>query len=164
MFDKIYPHHKKMIYLVFAIVFITCLCILLCLAEFDRIKDFVGFTKLFISNIVTFISISFAFYLTNLTILFSSKYIKDFRQEDNIKPNQRKIHTLKTYFTLAIYCALLTIIASFAVLFIAVFGGKYLLIFAFSILMAIFIENFIFIFLLLKIFMNALIIQTRGNP
>lgn len=87
-----------MIYLVFAIVFITCLCILLCLAEFDRIKDFVGFTKLFISNIVTFISISFAFYLTNLTILFSSKYIKDFRQEDNIKPNQRKIHTLKGIF------------------------------------------------------------------
>lgn len=165
MFNRIYDKHKMLITLTWIISFIICLLCLLFifLEEFVEYENFVEFIKNFISGTITFISISFGFYLTNLSILFSSKYIKMLYKEDKNKPTQRQIHTIKEYFKLAIYCALITIGVSFVVLFGIIFKDKYTLIILFSLLLAFFIENFIFIYLLLKVFINTLIVQARPD-
>ena len=117
-----------------------------------------------VTNIVTFISICFGFYLTSLSILFSSDYIKSLNAEDAQKPTQRQIHTLQKYFKLAIYCSLQTIIAALSVLLLAfLFPNKHIIIISTSFLISIFMKNFIFIHLLLKVFMNAFIVQARPN-
>lgn len=163
MVSRIYDIHKKLILLVFIISFIVCLfgMLYLILWNYVEYEKLIEFIKNFITNIITFVSISFGFYLTSFSILFSSQYIKTLNKEDTLKPTQRKIHTLKEYFKLAIYTSLLTISASFIVLFVIIFQNEYFLIFMFSFLVAFLAENFIFIYLLLKIFTNALIIQAR---
>ncbi|NDJ27636.1 hypothetical protein DMB95_06610 [Campylobacter sp. MIT 12-8780] len=161
MFNKIYENHKKIVWVIFLSSLFACISVLYILFYCSDIlqKDINEYMKGSVSNIITFMSICFGFYLTSLSILFSSKYLKKLYTEDHNKPTQRKIHTLKEYFQLAVYCALLTVIVSFIVLLILVFQNKWLSIFAFSLLMSIFVENFLFLFLLLKIFLNALVIQ-----
>lgn len=160
----IYDHHKRNIILVFIIVFVGCLLIqYLFLSEKTINKEFIEFVKNFSTNIITFISIAFGFYLTSLSVLFSSKYIKILNIEDKIKPIQRQIHTVKAYFQSAVYWALITIFISFLTLISLFLNEKNTLIIMLSCLMATFIENFVFIYLLLKIFMNALVIQARKD-
>lgn len=165
MFNGIYREHKVLVVSIFFISFILCCVGMFLLFYFDALKlqSLIEFMKSFVSNIITFISIAFGFYLTSISILFSSKYIKTLNEEDKKQPVQRQIHTLKAYFTLSVYSALLTISLSLIVLFGNVFENKYISIISFSLLISFFIENFIFIYLLLKVFMNALIIQARPN-
>lgn len=163
MLNRIYDTHKKWILLAFVISFAVCLASMLYLVLWNCVNynKLIEFIKNFITNVITFISISFGFYLTSFSILFSSQYIKTLNDEDIVKTTQRKIHTLKEYFKLAIYTSLLTIGISFIVLFGIIFKNEYILIVMFSFLVAFFIENFIFIYLLLKIFTNALVTQAK---
>lgn len=170
MLDKIYNNkknnHKTIIIFSFIISFLICFIVLYLILHIKSIdkKEIEEFIKSFISNLITFISICFGFYLTSLSILFSSNYIKTLYIEDPKKPTQRKIHTVKEYFKLAIYCSLFTIGISFIVLLLwFIFQNEYILIFSFSILIGIFIENFLFIYLLLKIFMDAFITQAKPD-
>lgn len=127
MVSRIYDIHKKLILLVFIISFIVCLfgMLYLILWNYVEYEKLIEFIKNFITNIITFVSISFGFYLTSFSILFSSQYIKTLNKEDTLKPTQRRIHTLKEYFKLAIYTSLLTISASFIVLFVIIFQNEY---------------------------------------
>ncbi|EAH5167594.1 hypothetical protein D8I16_08230, partial [Campylobacter jejuni] len=110
-----------------------------------------------------FVSICFGFYLTTLSILFSSRYIKLLNNEDSKKKTQRQIHTLKEYFRLAIYCALITIVFCFLILITLKLENKNITFILFSFFLGFFAENFIFIFLLLKVFLNALVIQAKND-
>lgn len=158
--------HKTIIISIFIGVFFICLILSYYALNSQHISHnkIIKFIEHFTSSIITFISICFGFYLTSLSILFSSKYIKTLNVEDVQKPTQRKIHTIKEYFKLAIYCSLLTIILSLLVLLLfSIFQNKYILSITFSVFIAIFIENFIIIYWLLKIFMNAIVIQARPD-
>ncbi|MFC3867559.1 hypothetical protein [Helicobacter equorum] len=159
----IYKEDKTLVIVVFVIFFIISLGFSYFLLCFLNLKDFSEFIKNFTTNVITFISIAFGFYLTSLSIIFSSKYIGMLNITDERKPDQKQIHTLREYFKLAIYCALTTIIASFIALVCIFFSEKNTIAIVFALLAAIFAENFIFIYLLLKIFMNALIIQARKD-
>ncbi len=162
MLNGIYANHKKSIIYSFIAIFLISI-IFFCYKSYKH-DDIVKLMKDIIPNIITFISICFGFYLTSLSILFSSKYIKTLNGEDSEQPTQRKIHTVKEYFKYSIYCALLTIALCFIVIFATfVCENIYILIVVLSALVGIFIENFIFIYYLLKIFMNALIIQARPD-
>ena len=156
---SIYKKHKKVLFSIFCIVFIISIGYFLTLKQTVITKEFFEFTKALISNIITFMSITFGFYLTSISILFSSEYIKNFRQEDKKIPTNRQIHTLKQYFEIAIYCVLLTIIIGFVLLFLLNIKNCYIIILVFSFFIAIFALNFVFIFLLLKVFFNAFINQ-----
>ena len=165
MFNGIYDKHKRMIlYIFFAVMELTFLSMYLFGfydIEHDTLKKFIN---AFISNVITFISICFGFYLTSLSILFSSKILKELNTEDPYKPTQRHIHTLKAYFKLAIYCSLLTIALSFVLFIISSFIEKVIVVLILcSLFLAIFVENFIFIYLLLRVFLNAFVFQARDN-
>lgn len=159
MFSIIYKKHMKVLSLIFCIIFIISIVYFLAFKEMITTKEFAEFTKNLISNITTFMSITFGFYLTSISILFSSEYIKKFKQEDKKISTNRQIHTLKQYFEIAIYCVLLTIISGFVLLFLLNIKNCYIIIFAFSFFIAIFALNFVFIFLLLKVFFNAFVNQ-----
>lgn len=59
----------------------------------------ISITESLMQNFITFLSITFGFYMTSLSVLYNSKYIKKLYEEiDPKKPTQRKIHTLKNYF------------------------------------------------------------------
>lgn len=168
MLNQIYNdgknRHKTLIISLFFIVFFVCIVIFYYFFSNQYIKEINEFIKNFITNIITFISICFGFYLTSLSILFSSKYVKTLNSEDTQKPTQRRIHTIREYFKLAIYCSLITIVAALLVLLLSfLFPNKYTITVLFSVFMSFFVENFIFIYLLLKIFMNALVIQARPD-
>lgn len=165
MLNKIYDNHKRFIMLAFVCSLMFCLFCMFYFYQYNCIihKNLINIIEKFISNIITFVSISFGFYLTSSSILFSSQYIKTLNKEDELKPSQRKIHTLKEYFKLAIYNALFTISVSFFVLLAIAIQNDIVLIILFSILIAFLILNFIFIYLLLKVFGNALIIQARPD-
>ncbi len=159
----IYEEDRVFITSTFAIFFILFLILSCFLSSIININNFIELLKNFITNIITFISIAFGFYLTSLSILFSSKYINMLNITDKRKSDQKQIHTLREYFKLAIYCALATIVISFITLICIFSNEKIIMTIAFAFLVAIFIENFIFIYLLLKIFMNALVIQARKD-
>lgn len=170
MLDTIYNDrknkHKTIIISTFIGVFFVCFILSYYALNNQHIShsEIIKFIENFTSSIITFVSICFGFYLTSLSILFSSKYIKTLNVEDIQKPTQRKIHTIREYFKLAIYCSLLTIILSLLVLLLFFISqNKYILVITFSVFVAIFVENFIIIYWLLKIFMNALVIQARPD-
>lgn len=163
MMRGIYKEDKKIIICIFITSFILFLIIsyfLLCVMD---IKKIIEPMENFTTNIITFISIAFGFYLTSLSVIFSSKYIGMLNTTDERKPDQKKIHTLSEYFKLAIYCALTTIVVSFMTLICIFFNERNIIAIVFALLVAIFIENFIFIYLLLKIFTDALVIQARKD-
>lgn len=163
MMRGIYKEDKKIIICIFITSFILFLIIsyfLLCVTD---IKKIIEPMENFTTNIITFISIAFGFYLTSLSVIFSSKYIGMLNTTDERKPDQKKIHTLREYFKLAIYCALTTIVVSFMTLICIFFNERNIIAIVFALLVAIFIENFIFIYLLLKIFTDALVIQARKD-
>lgn len=165
MFSGIYNQDKKKIIYSTIIVFIISMLTTLYIMDSLDIsqENLKQFTSSFISNVITFVSICFGFYLTSISILFSSKFIKELNVEDKHKPDQRSIHTLKAYFKLAILYALITVAFSFLLLFIVSFASKYYISVFFSLFFAVFLENFYFIYLLLKVFLNALVFQARSN-
>ncbi len=162
MLNKIYQEHKKIIYFSFVAIILVALISVFCFKLFKQ-NEIAKLIEIFITNAITFISICFGFYLTSLSILFSSKYIKLLNNEDPNKKTQRQIHTLREYFELAMYCALVTIIFCFLSLITLKLTNQTMSFIIFSIFLGFFVENFIFIFLLLKVFLNALVIQAREN-
>lgn len=114
MLGNIYDEDKRKIFISFTlIVVLVFISIFYLNFEYSKIEKLI---ENFISNAITFVSICFGFYLTTLSILFSSRYIKLLNNEDSKKKTQRQIHTLKEYFRLAIYCALITIVFCFLIL------------------------------------------------
>lgn len=106
-------------------------------------------------------SITFGFYLTSLSILFSSKYLGTLYDDiDPLIPTQRKIHTLKHYITDAICIALATIIICFMSLIAPIIDNVYFYLAIFALLITLFIINFVFIYFIFKVFINALITQS----
>ncbi len=115
-------------------------------------------------NFITFLSITFGFYMTSLSVLYNSKYIKQLYDEiDPIKPTQRKIHTLKNYFKNSAYWSLFSIGLLMIYSLITVVEKNILIINPFfeSILVSVVFINFIFMFLLFKVFLNGLITESN---
>ncbi|MDY0403188.1 MAG: hypothetical protein RBQ76_07105 [Sulfurovum sp.] len=111
-------------------------------------------------NFITFLSITFGFYMTSLSVLYNSKYIKKLYDEiDPKKPTQRKIHTLKTYFKNSAYWSLFSIGLLMIYSLITKIENNVLDLNAFfeSILVSVVFINFIFMILLFKVFINGLI-------
>lgn len=158
MLNKIYDNHKRFIILAFVCSFMFCLFGMFYFYQYNCIihKSLINLIEKFISNIITFVSISFGFYLTSSSILFSSQYIKTLNKEDELKPSQRKIHTLKEYFKLAIYNALFTISISFFVLLAIAIQNDIVLIILFSISYCIFDFKLYFHIFIIKSFWKCL--------
>ena len=165
MLDKIYASDRKVIVLLSTVSLVISLIVCYVLVYVSDVSQerILELMKHFTSNVITFVSISFGFYLTSLSMLFSSQYIKELNVRDKYKDGQLVIQTIKEYFRLAIYCALLTIIVAFSVYFIVslfnFFSTKILFIVLFSVLISIFLENFLFVFFLLKTLLKALMIE-----
>ena len=160
-----YKKSKWEVAIFFAIVFFSIFIIFSYLIYHHLLdyKNMFNLVKDTISNANTFMSICFGFYLTNLSVLFSSSYIKELNKNIDISGTQKQIYTVKNYFRNAIYCALLTILVGFIVLFLqSVIGNIYVNIITFSFFCALFMLNFYFIYQILKLFMNALIIESRS--
>jgi len=151
-----YRYHKISIITIFSLSFIS-IFISLIFFDMGKIENFIN---TFSTNLITFMSITFGFYLTSLSILFSSKYLGTLYDIDPIKPIQRRIHTLKYYIKNAIYSALITIIACFLALVAPIINNVYFYKIIFSLLIGLFIINFMFIYFILKVFINALIVQS----
>ncbi len=94
-----YRHHKILAFVFFVMVSVI-------VYEVD-----VRLTEAFVSNLITFFSIVFGFYLTGVSILFGSNFSKRLRQEEDSRKNtQTKLHTLKSYFSFSSLISLLSII------------------------------------------------------
>ncbi len=126
----------------------------------------ISISESLMQNFITFLSITFGFYMTSLSVLYNSKYIKKLYLEiDKIKPTQRKIHTLKIYFTNSAFWSLFSIFISMIYSLVAKVDNNILIINQFfeNILIVVIFTNFIFIFLLFKIFINGLIEEGKNN-
>lgn len=143
-----YNEHIKILFLVFVGVFTSCFFI-----------D-VSISESLMQNFITFLSISFGFYMTSLSVLYNSKYIKKLYDEIDLKkPTQRKIHTLKSYFKNSAYWSLFSIGLLMIYSLIGKVVGSVLILNTFmeSILVSVVFVNFIFMFLLFRVFINGLI-------
>lgn len=160
MLNRLYSRDKKWIF----IISLTTALIL----SIGFYFDFFPKNKLdsliasFTSNVITFMSIYFGFYFTSMSALFSSKYITYFNEIDKKKPNQRKIHTLIAYFFVAVCLALLTIVVAFILSVVAIVYKNFIEI-IFFVLCYLLALNLFFAFLILRIFVNALIVQSQRN-
>lgn len=120
----------------------------------------VSISESLMQNFITFLSITFGFYMTSLSVLYNSKYIKKLYDEiDPKKPTQRKIHTLKSYFKNSAYWSLFSIGLLMIYSLISKVVGSVLILNTFmeSILVSVVFVNFIFMFLLFRVFINGLI-------
>lgn len=143
-----YSEHVKSLFLTVIGIFTICFFI-----------D-VSISESLIQNFITFLSITFGFYMTSLSVLYNSKYIKKLYDEiDPKKPNQRKIHTLKNYFKNSAYWSLFSIGLLMTYLLIVKIESNILVLNTFfeSILVSVVFVNFIFMVLLFKVFINGLI-------
>lgn len=125
----------------------------------------ISISESLIQNFITFLSITFGFYMTSLSILYNSKYIKRLYEEiDPKKPTQRKIHTLKSYFKYSAYWSLFSIGALMIYSLLTKVQSNILVLNSFyeSILVSVVFVNFIFIFLLFKVFVNGLIEEAKN--
>lgn len=117
-----------------------------------------------IQNFITFLSITFGFYMTSLSVLYNSKYIKKLYDEvDPRKPTQRKIHTLKNYFKNSAYWSLFSIALLIVYSLVTTVEKNILILNPFfeSILVSVVFANFIFMYLLFKVFINGLIAESK---
>ena len=140
--------HIKILFLVFIGIFIICLFV-----------D-VSISESLMQNFITFLSITFGFYMTSLSVLYNSKYIKRLYDEIDPKiPTQRKIHTLKNYFNNSAYWSLFSIGLLIVYSLLTVVNQNILTLNLFfeSVLVSVVFVNFVFMFLLFKIFTNGLI-------
>lgn len=136
-------------------LFITTICVFIICFFID-----VSISESLMQNFITFLSITFGFYMTSLSVLYNSKYIKKLYDEiDQKKPIQRKIHTLKNYFKNSAYWSLFSIGLLMAYSLIAKVENSTLVLNTFfeSLLVSVVFINFIFMFLLFKVFINGLI-------
>ncbi len=120
----------------------------------------ISITESLMQNFITFLSITFGFYMTSLSVLYNSKYIKKLYDEiDPKKPTQRKIHTLKNYFRDSAYWSLFSIGLLIIYSLTTKVESSTLLLNSFfeSLLVSVVFVNFIFMFLLFKVFINGLI-------
>lgn len=157
MLNRIYSEHK--IALFYSISILALFFVIVFYFDFlPKEEKLQNFSSSFTSNTITFTSIYFGFYFTSMSILFSSKYISHLNDVDEKKPEQLKVHTFRAYFLLSIYFITATIATAFLLI---VFGEVNLILFKiiFSILSYLIVLNLCLSFLLLKVFLNALIIQ-----
>lgn len=115
-----------------------------------------------IQNFITFVSITFGFYMTSLSVLYNSKYIKKLYDEiDPQKITQRKIHTLKAYFKYSAYWALFTISFTLLCSMIANVDDNILQlnVLVEGLLISILSINLVFTTLLFKVFINGLMTE-----
>lgn len=143
-----YSKHTK--YLIFMTV---------CIFGISFLID-ISISESLMQNFITFLSITFGFYMTSLSVLYNSKYIKKLYYEiDPIKPTQRKIHTLKSYFKASAYWSLLSIGLLMIYSLITKVEHSNLDMNAFfeGILVSVVFINFVFMFLLFRVFINGLI-------
>lgn len=120
----------------------------------------ISISESLMQNFITFLSITFGFYMTSLSVLYNSKYIKKLYDEiDPRKPTQRKIHTLKNYFKNSAYWSLFSIGLLMSYSLITKVENSTLVLNAFleSLLVAVVFVNFVFMFLLFKVFINGLV-------
>lgn len=120
----------------------------------------VSISESLMQNFITFLSITFGFYMTSLSVLYNSKYIKKLHDEiDPQKPTQRKIHTLKNYFKNSAYWSLFSIGLLMSYSLITKVENSTLVLNAFleSLLVAVVFVNFVFMFLLFRVFINGLV-------
>ena len=74
----------------------------------------VEITESLMQNFITFLSITFGFYMTSLSVLYSSKFIKKLHSEvDNKIKTQTKLHTLTAYFRNSAIWSIISIIVLF---------------------------------------------------
>ena len=132
----------------------------------------------FVSNLITFFSIIFGFYLTALSILFSSNFIKRLGNEEDPKiTKQTKLQTLIAYFQWSVFTSILSIII---LLISNLFGfadkdyiSSYCITiydlsfdlqnFITSLSLGLAIMNVIFMILLITIFFNAFIEESNSS-
>lgn len=119
----------------------------------------VNISESLMQNFITFLSITFGFYMTSLSVLYSSKFIKKLHNEVDRKiKTQTKLQTLTSYFKVSAIWSIVSIIVSFFYSLYFKTVNNYFIsepIFE-SVLIAILSINFLFLFLLLKIFLNGL--------
>lgn len=125
-----------------------------------------------VQSIITFLSITFGFYMTSLSVLYRSNYSRKlFKRIDPKKQSQREIHTLAKYFKYASYCSIISILLFISLATIELnenilsffqslrikFNRGILIknIWIKSSLFSLLSINIIFAFLLLKIFING---------
>ncbi len=152
-----YRYHKISVIIIFLLSFISIFFISLIFFDIRKIENFIN---IFSTSLITFMSITFGFYLASLSILFSSKYLGTLYDIDPLIPTQRKIHTLKHYITDAICIVLATIIICFMSLIAPIIDNVYFYLAIFALLITLFIINFVFIYFIFKVFINALITQS----
>lgn len=132
-------------------------------------------------NLITFFSITFGFYMTSLSVLYGSSLIQ--KLYDEIDPNiktQTKLHTLKYYFVISSNWALLSIGLLILFSLLAYKDNEGFLFLALqelniakvnlnidlllkSFIVSISTLNFLFIFLLMKIFFNGLFEEAKNK-
>jgi hypothetical protein len=120
----------------------------------------ISISESLMQNFITFLSITFGFYMTSLSVLYNSKYIKKLYDEiDLIKPTQRKIHTLKSYFKASAYWSLFSIglLMIYSLITKVEHNNLDLNAFFEGILVSVVFINFVFMFLLFRVFVNGLI-------
>ncbi len=145
---KMYSEHIKILFLTTIGIFIICFSI-----------D-VSISESLMQNFITFLSITFGFYMTSLSVLYDSKYIKKLYDEiDPKKPTQRKIHTLKSYFKASAYWSLFSIGLLMIYSLATKVESNILVLSTFfeSLLVFIVFVNFVFMFLLFNVFINGLV-------
>jgi hypothetical protein len=110
-------------------------------------------------NFITFLSITFGFYMTSLSVLYSSKFIKKLHKEVDTKiKTQTKLHTLTAYFRNRATWSILSIIVLFTYSLFFKSVNNYIQIEPIfeAPLIGILSINFLYLFLLLKVFLNGL--------
>lgn len=148
-------HKRHILYL----IFFTLLFLL--------VSYFIDFSisESLMQNFVTFLSITFGFYMTSISVLYNSKYLKKLHDEiDAEKPTQRKIHTLQIYFTNSALWSLFSI-GTLMLYSLTVKVDKGILSinpFFEDLLLLIVMVNFILMVLLFKIFMNGFIEEAKS--
>ncbi len=99
-----YKRHK-----IGACIFFVISIIILYMLEIRLTQSFIGF-------LVTFFSIVFGFYITALSVLFSSNFSKNlWKERDPFIKGQKKIHTLINYFKSSLFLLLLSIVVSLTI-------------------------------------------------
>lgn len=114
------------------------------------------------TNVITFTSITMGFYIASISSLLSSKYIRTLNKEDKQITGQLQIHTVIYYFKYSIYYSLSTIILSFILMFNNYFYPS-LSVVLLTITTGTIGVNVLFIYIILKLLSNALIIQIEEN-
>lgn len=123
-------------------------------------------TESLMQNFITFLSITFGFYMTSLSVLYSSKFIKKLHNEiDNKIRTQTKLHTLISYFKNSAIWSIISIIILFtySLFFKSVNDCIQMDPIFESLLIGILSINFLYLFLLLKVFLNGLEEEANSN-